>query len=118
LTGCYQPKAQIQGGPAGIRTQPAWGACADQPPLSIPNTARALVGNASVVNPVGPGFGTFFPGDVATAPTIATTNYPFPVIFGYNRHFYVGLSPTDGTFKILTQATSDYVVDVSGYFAP
>lgn len=118
LTGCYQPKAQIQGGSAGIRTQPAWGSCADQPPLSIPNTARALVGNASVVNSSGVGFGTFFPGDVATAPTIATTNYTSPVAFGYNRHFYVGLSPTDGTFKILTQATSDYIVDVSGYFAP
>jgi hypothetical protein len=40
------------------------------------------------------------------------------VVFGYNRHYYVGLSPTDGTFKILTQFTSDYIVDVSGYFAP
>ena len=36
----------------------------------------------------------------------------------YNRHYFAGLSPTDGTFKILTQFTSDYIVDVSGYFAP
>jgi hypothetical protein len=40
------------------------------------------------------------------------------VVFGYNRHYYVGLSPSAGTFKILTQFTSDYIVDVSGYFAP
>jgi len=118
LTGCYQPKAPIPGGTGGIRTQQAWGQCSDQPPLTIPTVARALVGNVTAINPAGAGFGTFFPGDVGTAPTVATTNYPFPVVFGYNRHYYVGLSPADGTFKILTQFTSDYIVDVSGYFAP
>ena len=117
LTGCYQPKAPIQGGTGGIRTQQVWGLCSDQP-ITIPNTARAIVGNVTAINPTGAGFGTFFPGDVGTAPTVATTNYPFPVVFGYNRHYYVGLSPSDGTFKILTQFTSDYIVDVSGYFAP
>jgi hypothetical protein len=117
LTGCYQPKAPIQGGTANIRTQAVWGTCSDQP-ITIPNTARAVVGNVTVINPVGGGFGTFFPGDVGTAPTVATTNYPFPVVFGYNRHYYVGLSPSEGTFKMLTQFSSDYIVDVSGYFAP
>ncbi|HEX9001542.1 MAG TPA: putative Ig domain-containing protein [Blastocatellia bacterium] len=117
LTGCYQPKAPIVGGTGGIRTQQVWGLCSDQP-ITIPNTARSVVGNVTAINPVNAGFGTFFPGDVATAPTVATTNYPFPVTFGYNRHYYVGLSPADGTFKILSQFTSDYIVDVSGYFAP
>ena len=117
LTGCYRPNAPIPGGTAGTRTQPVWGTCSDQP-ITIPNTAQAIVGNVTVINPVAAGFGTFFPGNVGTAPTVATTNYPFPVTFGYNRHYYVGLSPSDGTFKILTQFTSDYIVDVSGYFAP
>jgi hypothetical protein len=117
LTGCYQPQAPIPGGTGGIRTQQVWGTCSDQP-ITIPNTSRAIVGNVTAINPVGAGFGTFFPGNVGTAPTVATTNYPFPVVFGYNRHYYVGLSPSDGTFKILTQFTSDYIVDVSGYFAP
>ena len=117
LTGCYQPQAPIAGGTGGIRTQQVWGTCSDQP-ITIPNTSRAIVGNVTAINPVNAGFGTFFPGNVATAPTVATTNYPFPVVFGYNRHYYVGLSPADGTFKILTQFTSDYIVDVSGYFAP
>ena len=117
LVGCYKPQAPVAGGTGGIRTQQVWGMCADQP-ITIPNAARAVVGNVTAINPVGAGFGTFFPGNVGTAPTVATTNYPFPVVFGYNRHYYVGLSPTDGTFKILTQFTSDYIVDVSGYFAP
>ncbi len=117
LTGCYQPQAPIPGGVGGIRTQQVWGTCADQP-ITIPNAARAVAGNVTAINPVNAGFGTFFPGNVGTAPTVATTNYPFPVVFGYNRHYYVGLGPVDGTFKILTQFTSDYIVDVSGYFAP
>jgi len=117
LVGCYRPNAPIPGGVGGVRTQQVWGTCSDQP-ITIPNAARAIVGNVSVLNPAGAGFGTFFSGNVGTAPTVATTNYPFPVTFGYNRHYYVGLSPTDGTFKILTQFTSNYIVDVSGYFAP
>jgi len=117
LTGCYRTNAPIQGSP-NVRTQQAWGECPDQPPLTIPPTARALVGNATVLNPVNAGFLTFFPGNVPTAPTVATSNYPFPVLFGYNRHYYVGLSPTEGTFKMLTQFTTDLIVDVSGYFSP
>ncbi len=117
LTGCYRTKSPIQGLP-NIRTQQAWGACLDQPPLTIPETARALVGNATVLNPMNAGFLTFFPGNVTTAPTVATSNYPFPVVFGYNRHYYVGLSPMDGTFRMLAQFTTDLIVDVSGYFAP
>ena len=116
LTGCYRTNAPIAGQP-NIRTQPVWGMCSDQL-ITIPNTARAIVGNATVINPVAAGFLTFYPGDVMTAPTVATSNYPFPVTFGYNRHYYVGLSPVDGTFKILTQFTTDSIVDVSGYFAP
>ena len=116
LVGCYRPNAPIAGQP-NIRTQPVWGMCSDQP-ITIPDTARAIVGNATVINPVAAGFLTFYPGDAISTPTAATSNYPFPVTFGYNRHYYVGLSPVDGTFKILTQFTTDLIVDVSGYFAP
>jgi len=115
LTGCFRTNAPIPAGLMGIRVQPAWGLCDG---LTIPNSARAIVGNATVVNPLSAGFMTFYPGNVATAPTVATSNYPFPVVFGYNRHYFVGLSPTDGTFKVLTQFTTDLIVDVSGYFAP
>lgn len=115
LTGCFRPNAPIQGGTGGIRTQPIWGTCEG---VNIPTVARAIMGNVTVVNPGTAGFLTHYPGNVGTPPTVATSNYPFPVFFGYNRHFTVGLSPTDGTFKILTQATTELIVDVSGYFAP
>jgi hypothetical protein len=35
-----------------------------------------------------------------------------------NRHFIVGLGDADGAFKIYRHATSQLVIDLTGYFAP
>jgi hypothetical protein len=70
------------------------------------------------VNSTVAGFLTLFPGNLTTAPLVATTNYPAPATFAYNRHYITGLSPTDGTFKLLTQFTTDLILDASGFFAP
>jgi len=67
----------------------------------LPSSAQAVVGNVSVVNSGGAGFLTLFPGNLTKAPLVATSNYPTPATFGDNRHYFVGLSPVDGTFKIL-----------------
>jgi hypothetical protein len=113
LTGCTRTNAKILGDVAmATHTQQAAGFC------GLPGSAQAVVGNVSVVNSAAAGFLTLFPGNLATAPLVATSNYPAPATFGYNRHYFVGLSPVDGTFKILTQFTTDLIVDVSGYFAP
>ena len=113
LTGCTRTNAKIPGNLAtATHTQPAVGFC------GLPAAVQAVVGNVSVVNSEGAGFLTLFPGNLATAPLVATSNYPAPATFGYNRHYFVGLSPVDGTFKVLTQFTTDLIVDVSGYFAP
>lgn len=84
----------------------------------LPAAAQAVVGNVSVVDSAGAGFLTLFPGNLTTVPLVATSNYPAPATFGYNRHYFVGLSPVDGTFKVLTQFTTHLVLDASGYFAP
>ena len=111
LTGCTRTNAKIQGNLASAtHTQSAGGFC------GLPSTAQAVVGNVSVVNSEGAGFLTLFPGNLATAPLVATSNYPAPATFGYNRHYFVGLSPIDGTFKVLTQFTTDLILDASGYF--
>jgi hypothetical protein len=113
LDGCTRTNAPIQGNLAmATHTQQAAGFC------GIPAAAKAVVGNASVVNSAGAGFLTLFPGNLMSAPLVATSNYPTPATFGYNRHYFVGLSPTDGTFKVLTQFTTDLILDASGYFAP
>jgi hypothetical protein len=113
LAGCTRTNAKIPGGlAAATHTQMAAGFC------GLPGGAQAVVGNVTVLNTEGAGFLTLYPANLATAPLAATSNYPAPAPFGYNRHFIVGLSPADGKFKVLTQFTTDLILDAAGYFAP
>ena len=113
FAGCTMTGAPIVGNLANAtHTQMAANFC------GLPASAQAVVGNVSVVNTTGAGFLTLFPANLTTAPLVATSNYPAPATFGYNRHFFVGLSPADGKFKVLTQFTTDLILDASGYFAP
>ena len=113
FNGCTMTGAPIVGNLANAtHTQMAANFC------GLPAAAQAVVGNVSVVNTTGAGFLTLFPANLTTAPLVATSNYPAPATFGYNRHFFVGLSPADGKFKVLTQFTTDLILDASGYFAP
>jgi hypothetical protein len=113
LTGCTRTNAKIVGNAStATHTQMAANFC------GLPAAAQAVVGNVSVVNTAGAGFLTLFPANLTTAPLVATSNYQAPATFGYNRHYIVGLSPADGKFKVLTQFTTDLILDASGYFAP
>ena len=89
------------------RTQPGRNLC------NIPANAQALTGNVTTVVSGG-GFLTLYPSG-ATRPTVASTNYgPNEII---NNVFTVGLG-ADGAFNIFANATTDVVVDVTGYYAP
>ncbi len=113
FNGCTMTGAPIVGNlSTATHTQMAANFC------GLPAAAQAVVGNVSAVNTTGAGFLTLFPANLATAPLVATSNYPAPATFGYNRHFFVGLSSVDGKFKVLTQFTTDLILDASGYFAP
>lgn len=109
FSGCYTPGAQIVAN--STRTQQSLGVCDG---MTIAANAKAIVGNGAVVTPADPGYLTFWPSDV-TRPLVATSNYQAGQVF--NRHFTVGLG-ADGAFKIYTSATTDLVIDVSGFFAP
>jgi hypothetical protein len=108
--GCFKPNAPLNGGQ--IYTQPARGFCDG---LTIPTAALAVVGNATVVFPVGGGYLTLWP-SAAAQPTVATSNYN-PGDIG-NRHFIVGLGNADGAFNLFSLATTDLVIDLAGYFTP
>jgi hypothetical protein len=108
--GCFKPGAPLAGGTE--TTQTARGVCDG---ITIPANALGVVGNATVVFPAGQGFLTLWPG-TAGRPLVAMSNYN-PGDVG-NRHFIVGLGQADGAFKIYTHATTDLVIDLSGYFAP
>ena len=108
--GCFKPNAPLNGNQ--VYTQAARGLCDG---LTIPANALGVVGNATVVLPVGGGFLTVWPSS-ATQPTIATSNYNAGQVV--NRHFITGLGNADGAFKLFSQAMTDLVIDLSGYFTP
>ncbi|HMZ22439.1 MAG TPA: hypothetical protein PLD20_31200, partial [Blastocatellia bacterium] len=105
--GCYTPGAPMTGGT--VYTQETQSPCTNLTP-----TARALIGNATVVNPTAAGFLTFWPAD-AQQPLVATSNYVTGQVF--NRYFTVGLSSA-GSFNRFARQTTDLVIDISGFFAP
>jgi len=110
LTGCFKPNAPLNG--AQVYTQSARGLCDG---VTVPATALGVVGNATVITPLGGGFLTMWPSS-ATQPTVATANYGAGQVA--NRHFILGLGNADGAFKMFSLATTDLVIDLSGYFAP
>ncbi len=80
--------------------------------VTIPAAARAIVGNATTVNPGG-GYLTLYPAD-ATRPLVASSNYlPGQIM---NGPFTVGLSPA-GLFNIFVTTNTDLVIDVLGYYS-
>jgi CSLREA domain-containing protein len=108
--GCFKPGVPLS---ANTETaQPVRGVCDG---ITIPANALGVVGNATVVFPSAPGYLTLWP-STAARPLVATSNYIVGDIG--NRHFIVGLGLVDGAFKIYTFATTDVVIDLSGYFAP
>ncbi len=107
-TGCYTPGAPLTGNTE--YSQQARGLCGGE---TIPATAQAIVGNATVVNSNG-GYLTLWPSN-ADKPLIASSNFIAGQVF--NRHFTVGLG-TDGAFKMYSLLPTDLVVDVAGFFAP
>lgn len=109
FTGCFAPEAPLPGGED--TSQQARVTCDG---VTIPDSAQAIVGNATTVGPAGLGYLTLFPAS-ASRPLVATSNYGANEVI--NGPFTVGLSPA-GEFNIFTSATTDLVVDVLGYYSP
>jgi len=108
-SGCFAPGSPITGNVDF--TQQARVTCEA---LTIPAAALGIVGNATAVQPPGPGFLTLWPSN-AIRPTVSALNYGTAEVV--NRHFTVGLG-TDGAFKLFSPQTMNLVIDLSGYFAP
>ncbi len=110
---CFAPGVPL--GTNAVRMQPATGTCSG---VTIPTTAKAIVGNATVVNSptISTGFHwiTLFPSDAAQ-PNASNLNFTENQIVPNN--FTVGLGP-DGAFKIYSHASTHFIVDITGYYAP
>ncbi|MBS1791362.1 MAG: PQQ-dependent sugar dehydrogenase [Acidobacteria bacterium] len=107
--GCDTPGMPIIGGTSLL--QGGGGVCNG---VTVPNSAQALVGNATVVNPAGPGYITLYPND-PNPPFVSSGNYGGGDIV--NTPFTVRMR-VDVAFRIFSLATTDVVVDVLGYYSP
>jgi hypothetical protein len=84
--------------------------------LTIPQTAQVVVGNATVVNFISSGFHwiTLYPSG-AGQPNASNLNFTANQIVP--NAFVVGLSD-DGKLNIYSHASTHFILDLTGYFAP
>ncbi|MGE0886034.1 MAG: FG-GAP-like repeat-containing protein [Blastocatellales bacterium] len=82
--------------------------------VTIPATAAAIVGNATVVQPAGNGFITLWP-DGQARPPVSNLNYVTGQVVP--NAFTVGLNAS-GNFRTFSFAGTHFIVDVTGFFAP
>jgi hypothetical protein len=94
------------------RTVTAHGFCLG---ATIPHNAKAIVGNATVVNSISGGANwiTLYPFGTEQ-PNVSNLNYTEDQIVP--NWFTVGLS-SDGKFNVYSAASTDFIVDVAGYFS-
>ncbi len=110
-TGCDAPGVPL--GNDATRTQTAQRTCFG---VTIPSTAKAVVGNATVVNFISSGFHwiTLYPFG-ASQPNASNLNFTENQIVP--NAFVVGLS-NDGKLNIYSHASTHLIIDLTGYFAP
>jgi hypothetical protein len=82
--------------------------------ITIPANAQAIVGNATVVGPSGNGFITLWPNG-QPRPPVSNLNYTTGQVVP--NAFTVGLG-SDGQFRVYSLASTHFIVDVTGYYAP
>lgn len=105
--GCTAPETPVQGG--RDQAQKATGACGG---VTIPSSAKAIVGNATTLNS-GAGYLTLYP-QGASRPLVANSNFTAGQIM--NAPFTVALGAT-GEFMMFSTTNTDMVIDVLGYYS-
>jgi hypothetical protein len=108
MQACFTPGAPL---PQGSNTPQLGQTTCDG--VTIPAGARALVGNATTVNPQNFGYLTLYPADAAQ-PLVASSNFTAGQVM--NAPFTVGLA-SGGFLNIFTTTTTELVVDVLGYYS-
>ncbi len=108
---CDNLGAPIPGGSS--IAAPGWLTCEG---ITIPNTARAVLGNVTIINSTSfYGFLTLYPDGVAQPLTANMIYFPGAVL---SNAFVVGVNAGTGQYRIFGERTIDVIVDASGYFAP
>jgi hypothetical protein len=101
------------GGPAlvggTVREFPIAGVC------GVPSTARAVAANLIVVYPTAEGFLTAFPAGTAL-PNASTINFRAGIVRANNAILGLGTSGRVWIFCGMPSGSTNFVLDVSGYF--
>jgi hypothetical protein len=101
------------GGPALVagstRNFPVSGVC------GIPSSAKAVAINLTVVNPTGPGYLVVFPAG-APLPLTSTINFRAGIVRANNAMILLGTSGQLSVFCGMASGSTNFVLDVSGYF--
>ncbi len=83
--------------------------------VTIPATAKALVGNTQVALPPGAGYLTLYPGNLTQPPSVAT------ILYNPNQYLANALTLTlgpNGAINVYSSLTTEMLLDVTGYYAP
>ena len=101
------------GGPALVagstRTFAVNGICA------VPSTAKAVAVNVTVVNPTAGGHLTLYPAG-GSLPLASTINFRSAIVRANNAILVVGASGQVSVFCGMASGSTDFVLDVAGYF--
>lgn len=106
---CAYLNQQLQGGVEFVRQ--ARITCDSIP---IPPEAQAIVGNATVVFPSGNGYIILWP-DGEARPPASNLNYVAGQVVPNAFTLRLG---TNGQFRVYSPASTDFIIDITGYFAP
>jgi hypothetical protein len=108
---CNAPGAPLLGGADTLQIAPG-------PCTGVPNSALAIVGNATVVNAnpslSNSGHVTLYPSDVSPRPDVSNLNFIANQIVP--NAFTVRLGG-DGGFKIYAFGSAHFIVDITGYYS-
>ncbi|MEP7339870.1 MAG: putative Ig domain-containing protein, partial [Acidobacteriota bacterium] len=108
---CDVVSVPITGG--GSIAVPNWLTCES---ITIPNTARTVLGNVTVINLTpDAGYLTLYPDGVPQPLAANMVYFPGQIL---SNAFAVGVNTGTGQFRIFAERTLHSIVDVSGYFAP
>lgn len=101
------------GGPAlgagSTRTFPVGGIC------GLPGTAKAVTVNVTVVNPTSVGHLTIYPAG-SSLPGASTINFRAGIVRANNAILTLGVSGQVSVFNGMASGSTDFVLDVSGWF--
>ena len=81
----------------------------------MPPTAKAVAVNVTVVNPTAGGHLTLYPAG-GSLPMASTINFRSGIVRANNAILAVGASGQVSVFCGMASGSTDFVLDVSGYF--